>query len=130
MSDFHEAALEMHLRRQAVEAVATAVRKYRFRFVAEDELQRGLLAAFEAEGLPAEPEARLTPRDCIDFLIGDIGVEVKVDGSAAEVERQLARYAASPLINSLVLITNCARHSKVKRELLGKPVAVIPAFRI
>jgi hypothetical protein len=110
--------------------VCAVVRGNRFRFVAEEELHLGLAAAFEVAGVPAEREVRLSTRDRIDFLAGGVGVEVKVDGSAAQVERQLARYAQSPRLHSLVLVTNCVRHGKVARELNGKPVTVLANFGV
>lgn len=129
-ADLARRTVEARDERVEAETVAGVVRKYRFGFVAEDQLQLGLAAAFEAEGLEAEREVRLSPRDRIDFLIGGVGVEVKVDGSAAQVERQLARYAQSPRVHSLVLVTNCVRHGNVARELNGKPVTVLANFGV
>lgn len=49
-------------------------------------------------------------------------VEVKVAGSVAEVERQLARYARHPEIAGLVLVSTRVRHAEVARYLAGKRV--------
>ena len=44
----------------------------------------------------------------IDFLAGDVGIEVKIKGSAADAFRQLKRYAESDRIGSLILVTSKA----------------------
>lgn len=91
--------------------VAQVVRGYRFVYASEEELQRGIAGALEREGYTVEYEAHLNARDRIDLLIGRVGVEVKIAGSAAEVARQVDRYLASDLIDGLVLVTGRARHT-------------------
>ncbi len=104
------------------------LRLNRFRFVDEQQLHEAIAAALAADGVAFEREVRLGDRDRIDFIADTLGIEVKVDGSAAVVERQLARYAEHDRITALALVTSCARHGAVAREINGKPVHVIPTF--
>lgn len=104
--------------------VVLAVTGARFRFASEEELQRGIAAALADAGVGAEREVRLTPRDRIDLLAGRVGVEVKVAGLARDVERQLARYAASDRVDALVLVTTRAGH-RPPEEINGKPVLTV-----
>jgi hypothetical protein len=63
----------------------------------------------------------------IDFYLPAalIGLELKVDGSPAEVMRQLQRYAQSPEIGHLLLLTGRSRLTSVPRALHGKPIRVV-----
>jgi hypothetical protein len=100
----------------------------------EKETQRdlhGVLAnAFDEDNV--RREARLTPRDVPDFLVGDrcgrgvtispgVAVEVKIKGAGkAEVWRQLERYANHPLVTELVLVTSLAMG--LPETCRGKPI--------
>lgn len=73
---------------------------------AETDLHALVRDALEAAGLSCRHEVPLGPRARIDFLCGTTGIEVK----RGRVERsrvldQLRRYAASPELASLVLVT-------------------------
>lgn len=47
----------------------------------EEELQLGVSQQLDAMGVQFCREARLASPDRIDFLVGEVGVEVKVNGS-------------------------------------------------
>lgn len=51
-------------------------------------------------------EFTLGPKDIIDFLIADIGIEVKVKGGKRAIYRQCVRYCQYDNIQSLILVTN------------------------
>lgn len=104
--------------------VADLLRGYRFRFTDEDSLQALVLGALEREGLEATREVRLDQRNRVDVLVGAIVVEVKVAGMAADVARQLARYARFEQVKGIVLVTSRARHV-FPHEIEGKPVEVV-----
>lgn len=67
-------------------------------------------------------EARLSAADIPDFLAGSIAVEVKIGGSAAEILRQLERYAKHERVSALLLVTNVPM--RVPSLMNGKPVTV------
>lgn len=57
--------------------------------------QRGLARLFEADGLGHQAEVPLSAADRIDFLVGRVGVEVKIGQPRRQILRQLERYAGS-----------------------------------
>lgn len=105
--------------------VIEALRTSRFTHSNEEELQRGIEQAFASAGIEAQREVRLSGRDRIDFLVGGIGVEVKVAGSAASAFRQLERYAESDLVEELVLVTDRAQVGAQPATVGGKPLTVV-----
>lgn len=106
------------------DAVVDVLRKTRILYATESDLQDAVEVALRRSGLPASREARLNARSRIDFLVGDVGVECKVDGAWRSVARQLERYATFDEIGSLVLVTTRHRHSLIAPEMKGKPVVV------
>ncbi|HMJ83794.1 MAG TPA: hypothetical protein VK504_11535 [Vicinamibacterales bacterium] len=101
-----------------------------FRYSNEAELQAGVAEVLTASGFGFDPisdrEVILSPTDRIDFLIGTVGVEVKIGGSPAEIFRQLMRYAESPRIESLIVVTNKVRIARgLPGSVLQKPLDVI-----
>lgn len=90
----------------------------------EKATQADIEALFTAR-LPAGSfirEARLSAADIPDFLAGSIAVEVKIGGSAAEILRQLERYAKHDRVEALLLVTNVPM--RVPSTIGGKPVTV------
>jgi len=108
-----------------LDAITETLTSMRCSFTAERGLQDGIERALLAAGIAATREAPLTKRDRVDFLAGDIAIEVKVDGSLADVTRQLHRYAACPEVSALVLVTTRGAHTRLPDTLGGKPVRVV-----
>lgn len=106
------------------DTITEVIRACRFTYRSEDELQEGLTAALAAAGLPVHREVRLSRIDRVDLLIDHIGVEVKLAGAAADVGRQLLRYAHSDQVTELVLVTTRARHRTLPDQVGGKPLTV------
>lgn len=83
--------------------------------------------------LAAEPDllwAREVPVEggIIDFVVdSDTGVEIKLRCRAAEVRRQLQRYARDARLRGLALVT--ARPVALPGNIGGKPVAVVDLGR-
>jgi hypothetical protein len=75
--------------------------------------------------LEFEREVKLNATDRIDFLVGTVGIECKVDGSKNAVASQLLRYAESDRISGLILVTIRNTHRFGGTELLGKPLRVM-----
>lgn len=97
----------------------------RCRFTNERELQDGIERALTAGKLAFTREASLSAKDRVDFLVGDIAVEIKVDGTLANVTRQLHRYAEHETVAAVVLVTSRMQHKAMPEEMVGKPVRVV-----
>jgi hypothetical protein len=106
-------------------SLAELLYRSRLSFQDEKQLQDDITAVLERAGIKSEAEVSLTPKDRIDFLCGDTGIEVKVGSSPSMVQRQLWRYAQSPQIASLILVTTRSSHKELGGEMLGKPVHVV-----
>lgn len=105
-------------------AIETAVRGGRYTYSQETDLHLGLEAAMRAAGITPDPEVRITGGR-IDFLVGRVGVEVKIKGTRDALHRQLLRYAESPLVDELLVITTVRAHRGLPAELAGKPLSVL-----
>ena len=106
-------------------AVAAALSAATLTYTDEVALHEDMSRVLTAAGIPHEREARLTPRDRIDFLCEEgVGIEVKVAGSLTAVTRQMTRYASHDDVRSLVLVTARAAHHAIPRTLGGVPVAL------
>ncbi len=72
-------------------------------------------------GLIYQHEARIGKGCRIDYLVGDVGVEIKKGKPiAAVLQKQLLRYAACEAISSLIVVTQ--RHVNLPKAIGGKPV--------
>jgi hypothetical protein len=91
----------------------------------EEELGNAVAQLLNAAGVAFEREVRLSPRDRIDFMVGSVGVELKVDGSLAQLIRQLDRYAQHERVSELVLVSTRRKHLLLPSALREKRVAAI-----
>ena len=85
--------------------------------------------ALRDAGLNAAHEVRLGPRCRIDFLCGDVGIEIK----RGRVERtavfsQLSRYASSGQVQALILVTE--RTLSLPDSIAGKPLFTVCLNRL
>lgn len=92
----------------------------------EADLQRAIADHLTNRGYTVEREVELSGADRIDIYLPVLrfGIEVKINGSLSQVQRQLTRYAASPAIDALILVTTRARHSRLPHTINDVPVAV------
>lgn len=106
--------------------IATIILNHRYIWSSEEDLQDSLERVFKVAQIAYEREVELSEKGGrIDFMLeGLIGVEVKVQGSPAEVTRQLVRYCDRPEIGGLILVTGRLRLSKMPQTIRNKPVAV------
>jgi hypothetical protein len=88
----------------------------------EYRVQAAIEALLKREGVEHLREVTLSPKDRIDFLVGAVGIEVKVAGGVGAVIRQLERYAKHERISALVLVTTKSTLARVPLELNGKPL--------
>lgn len=87
--------------------VVAALSGWRLLVTTEREVQRQIAERFEAAGLAFEREVPVTGGR-IDFLVGDIGVEVKISGGRRAIWRQIKGYASEPRITRFVLVASNA----------------------
>jgi len=104
--------------------IGKLISSYGYHFCNEKDLQDALEEVFRAGGVEYRREVSLTKADRIDFMIGSVGLEVKVGSSYADVVRQLHRYANLAGISELVLVTNRLSHT-MPAELNGKRLHTI-----
>ncbi len=107
-------------------AIASALASCRVLRDSERELQDAVAEILSRAGIAFEREAVLADGDRIDFLIGSVGLEVKVRGGLSALTRQLARYAASERVAELVVLTT-PRLACLPRSLHGKPLSAVIA---
>lgn len=115
-----------------IDRIRSVLEAHRFTVGNEADLQLAIDGVLAGTGLAIEREVRLNARDRLDFLVyphtaaeGGTAIEVKVDGSATALHRQLARYAKSERVIDIVVVTNRARLCDVPKEIGGKRVEVI-----
>lgn len=106
-----------------IEDVLCVLRGFRFSLNDEKALQVEMDEQLLAAGLPAEREVRLGPKDVIDFVVRDIGVEVKIKGARRAIYLQVERYAQHERLKTLVLATNVSMG--FPSEINGKPVHLV-----
>lgn len=110
------------------EQLVQHLRRQRYRVGQEQWLQADIEAALAAAGVDFAREARLTPRERIDFLVaGGVGIEAKTRCPPRQIYRQLERYAALDAITSLILITGTALG--LPPTLQGKPLFYVSTGR-
>ena len=95
----------------------------------EYDLHQLVQEALAAHNIDVLHEARVAPRCRIDFLAGDVGIEIKRGKPAHEpLLRQLSRYAASPMISALFVV--CERALNLPPVIEGKPCRVIALWAL
>lgn len=96
----------------------------------ETDLQKAAAAQLTKHGVPFTEQARLhSPLGdkvgVIDFLCRDVGLELKTKGSLSSLLRQLDRYAESPQVRELIVLTTRRSLCRLPPELRGKPISSI-----
>ncbi len=104
------------------ESVLEALRAMRPPFALyEADLHRLVGERLAECGFAYEHEAKVAPGCRIDYLAGDVGVEIKKGKPRpTDLKRQLSRYAACEGIRCLVVVS--WRSVDLPREIAGKPV--------
>lgn len=120
----------MNATQDALEAVEGALRVLRVPSVpGEYDLHRMIAQALAAADIPFRHEVPLGPRCRIDFLAGDVGIEVKKGKvSAPLLKAQADRYLAFEQVGALLLVTGGA--ARLPGRLHGKPVRVFGLNRL
>ena len=101
----------------------------RDRIVLNDEfaLHNEIAARLRRQGIAFQREVRMGTRKRPDFMVGDVAVEVKVQGGRLHVLRQLKRYADDPRVGGVVLVTT--RPLGLLNTLGGKPLVSVELWK-
>lgn len=80
----------------------------RFDLTDEKRLQGEIFLALQSriQSDTVQKEYTLDDKNRIDFLIGSVGIEVKIKGSKRDIYKQCERYCGFDTIKELVLVTN------------------------
>jgi hypothetical protein len=105
-----------------IETIMKTLAGHRFDVSCESVLQVQIAEAFQAAGIEFQREVRLSSRERIDFMVGAIGIEVKISGQVKAIYRQCVRYCGFDQVTMLLLVTN--RAMGLPGELEGKPCYV------
>lgn len=113
--------------RVLVPAIIRLIETRRLPLSSEKRLQAVLADEFARAGIAADREVDLGDGDIIDFMIGDVGLELKIKGQRRAIFRQCERYCGHERIGALVLATNAAMG--LPGSIGGKPVHVVSLSR-
>lgn len=94
------------------------------RIRSEAELQAWIERLLVSHQISHQREASLPGVGRPDFLVGRFAVEVKVGGSRMELIRQVQRYATSPAVDGVLVVTTRLSH-RLPATLAGKRVTVV-----
>jgi len=110
---------------QALGSVMEALSTLRAPFaLSENDLHQQIAQALTARGLSFRHEHALMPRCRIDFLVGDIGVEVKRSRpNKTTLLKQTERYLACNALSAIILVMEQA--FDLPASVLGKPCLVV-----
>lgn len=97
--------------------------------ISEYDMHALAASAFAEAGIPFLHEERLAPRCRIDFLVGNVGIEIKKGKPEhARLLRQLERYAQSPRIGALIVLVE--RAADIPSEIHNKPCVALSVNRL
>ncbi len=99
---------------------------FRYDLTSEDSIQVGIAGVLRAGGVAFERETRLSSRDRLDFLVGDVAIEVKLKGTVNDLLRQLSRYTEHESVGELLVVTGRVQLSGLPEQIVGKPLECIP----
>lgn len=106
----------------AVLAATLGGRRYRYKD--EATLHEALSAVLDDALIEHEHEVRIEGGR-IDFVVGKVGIEVKVKGSVEVLRRQLEGYSAERKLNELLVVTTRPAHRAVPDRIGDMRVRVV-----
>jgi hypothetical protein len=106
-----------------IEAIFDCLKYRRLSLTNEKKTQSEIAEAFDECGIPYEREFRLDNHNIIDFIVDDIGIEIKIKSPRMKLLRQVERYAEFDAISCIILAINVA--TGFPPEINGKPVFVL-----
>lgn len=105
------------------DAVQSALRRFRFTWADEDDLQSAIESALIISEIDFKREHDLGEAGRVDFFLDGVALEVKTHGSRFAVLRQLHRYAEHDDVTAVLLVTPSMKLD-APPTLNGKPCGV------
>lgn len=106
-----------------LEELSSLIAGFRYRFTDERDLQDGIERVLRSSDSPYRREPVLSAPDRPDFLVGDIAIEVKIQGTLAQLLRQVSRYAAHDKVRGILVVGTPVWLVQVPDEICCKPMA-------
>lgn len=113
------------MKKTTVTDLVTLIRSHRFNWKNEEDFQEGIRHVLKGGKIQFRREVILGDAGRIDFMVGKIGVEIKVKESVSKVAKQLHDYAKRPEIRELLLVTTKVSHRGISGTMRGKRVTVL-----
>lgn len=114
---------------EQVEALACHLASYSYPTSTEAELQSAVEGVLRDGGYDFQSQVVLSPRSRLDALVrlpaGRVALELKTKGGRTALLLQLARYAESPQVDALLLVTTASRLTGLPAMVLNKPVLTV-----
>lgn len=112
-----------------LDQICDRLRATRFRWTSEKDLQDGIELVLQDMGLPYTREHRLSAKDIVDFLIDGLALEVKIKGTVKNLLAQVYRYAKSPEVTTILVVTGRLQLGGLPQNIKGKPLRVVALVR-
>lgn len=93
------------------EEIKKILKSYSFSFKDEYDLQDALEEIFITHNIEYEREKTLSKDSQIDFLLGNLGLEVKVKGSVDSVWKQTKKYLQ--YLDKILIVTSQSKHLQI-----------------
>jgi hypothetical protein len=107
-----------------VKEIESALRQYVIPADNEAAMQSVIERVLKIRRFDYNREVVLSDADRIDFMVGAIGIECKVAGTAGAVMLQCGRYLDHDAVESLILVTTKATHRRICYD-SEKPFCVV-----
>ena len=117
------------MHKNIINMVGMTLCKTRLNLSDEKLLQNDIAKAFDNMGISYKREVRIDDKCIIDFIIGRLGIEIKVKGggSTMNIYRQIERYCVNEHIDALLLLTS--KTMRLPETIANKAVYVISLGR-
>lgn len=90
--------------------IAAILQSYNFNVADEKQMQKAIAGVLTENNIPFSREVEIAQGDIVDFMVGKIGIEIKIGFSYNAVITQLHRYSMSDEVVELMLVTTRVQH--------------------
>lgn len=92
--------------KMSAKQLAAVLLRKRFTLATEKDVQAEIAQVLHATVPEHRREVILDDKNTIDFMVGTIGIEVKIKGNKSAIFKQLQRYAEFDEITELIFVTS------------------------